>query len=370
MKYFTPLSSHDMQRYVQQMNLASVGVDGQIRLKNAKVLCIGAGGLGTPLLLYLASAGIGTLGIVDDDIVELSNLHRQVLYNDADIGQLKVNCAADKLSVHHPHVNIFTYVEKLTAENAEAIIKQYDIVADCTDNFTTKYLLNDMCVRIDKPLVSASIFQLTGQCMTFSGMHGACLRCLFPDIPHATEFQTCEQGGVLGVLPGLLGLIQATEVMKWILQTGDLLVGRVLMVDILKMQFRDFTLPKNADCEICSKYCNIRAHKNKEPEVIMQEYIIFPQELNELMKNNADIQLVDVRTIEKHLAFNIGGKHIPTAELPDRFNELDPGKPVITYCTSGGNSMRALQFLLSVGFKQVKSLEGGMTAWQNDISIK
>lgn len=365
------ISSYEIKRYMQQINLPHVGIEGQIKLKNAKVLCIGAGGLGTPLLLYLATSGVGTLGIVDDDKVELSNLHRQILYTEADIGRFKVECALNKLAAHHSQAKINIYNTRLMADNAEEIINQYDIVADCSDNFATRFLLNDICFQLNKPLVTASIFQFQGLCMTLPGKQGPCLRCLFPDIPLADEFKNCEQGGVLGVLPGLLGLIQAAEVTKWILDQGDLLIGRVLMVEVLKMQFREFYLPQNPDCDVCRYHRIITPGQASEPcsrrNTLMLEYIITPHELNEFLKNNTDLQLVDVRTIEKHNAFNIGGKHIPTAELSDRFNELDPDKLVVTYCTSGGNSMRALQFLLSVGFKSVKSLDGGMTAWQVEI---
>jgi len=365
------LSSKELQRYQQQINLPAVGVAGQLRLKNAKVLCVGAGGLGSPVLLYLAAAGVGTLGIVDDDKVEITNLHRQILYGKKDIGLYKSEIAAEKLAEYS--ININSHPIRLTKENAEEIINQYDIIADCSDNFATRFLLNDLCYILDKPLVSASIYQFQGQCLTIHGKRGPCLRCLFPEIPKANEFQNCGEAGVLNVLPGLFGMIQATEILKWILQVGELLLGRVMVVDVLKMQFQEYKLFKNPDCELCMNGRII--HENFEPtscktgENKMPEFIITTFELNKLLKKNADIQLVDVRTLEKHQAYNIGGKHIPIAELTERVNELDPQKLVVTYCTSGGNSMRALQLLLSLGFKSVKSLDGGMTAWQTDIRL-
>lgn len=365
------LTSYERERYQQQLNLQEVGVAGQLRLKQAKVACIGAGGLGTPLLLYLAAAGVGTLGIVDDDKVELSNLPRQILYGEQDLGLLKVECAKTRLLHTHATTNIDIYPVRLNADNARAILASYDIVVDCSDNFATRYLLNDICHALDKPLVSASIMQFQGQCMTLYGKRGPCLRCLFPKMPQADAVMTCEQAGVMNVLPGLFGVMQAMEVQKWLLQQGELLLGRVLVIDGLKMQFSEYYLPKNPDCELCGDYRNMHAKNDSEPYLeannVMNQYMISPRELRALMQDKADIQLVDVRALDKHLAFNIGGKHIPTSELSDRFNELDPAKMVVTYCTSGGNSMRALQFLLSAGFSSVKSLDGGMTAWQEEM---
>jgi len=361
------LSPKELQRFQQQIHLPEVAEAGQLRLKNAKVACIGAGGLGSALLLYLTRAGVGTLGIIDDDKVELSNLHRQVLFQENDINHSKAQCAAEKLSSSQIHV----YQTRLTISNAESILKDYDIIADCSDNFATKFLLNDICYLLDKPLVSASIFRFQGQCMMFHGRRGPCLRCLFPVMPNANEFMNCEEAGVMNVLPGLFGILQAAEIIKWILQQGDLLIGRVLAADILAMQFREYALPKNPDCELCVNHRIIHdiytTSQCKRGANNMPDFIITPHELHELMQKNADIQLLDVRTIEKHKAYNIGGKHIPTAELADRLNELDPNKLVVTYCSMGGNSMRALQLLLSKGFRSVKSLEGGMTAWQKEI---
>lgn len=362
------LSVDELKRYQQQINLPEIGIEGQVKLKQAKVAVVGAGGLGAPLLLYLASSGVGTLGVIDDDYVDQSNLHRQILYGENDIGLAKTSCAAEKLTALNANSIIHTHHTRLTASNAEAILRDYDIVADCSDNFSTRYLLNDVCFQLDLPLVSASIFRFQGQCMTFYGKRGPCLRCLFPDMPDINTFMNCSEAGVLNVLPGLFGIMQATEILKWILNQGELLIGRVLSVDLLKTQFREYHLPKNQDCDLCANHRmmhDYRENKTCSPgDKTMSEMIITITELKKLLDQHADIQLVDVRTIEKHVAYNIGGKHIPVAELPQRMNELDPEKLVVTYCTSGGNSMRALQLLVNAGFTMVKSLDGGMTEWQ------
>jgi adenylyltransferase/sulfurtransferase len=361
------LTLEEVKRYTQQIKLQNIGVSGQLKLKHAKVLCVGAGGLGSPLLSYLSAAGIGTLGIVDDDRIELENLHRQLLYRGHHVGMLKATTAQAQLTELNPDVQVISYPLRLTVDNASEIIAAYDIIADCTDNFSSRYLLNDMCFRLNKPLVSASISQYQGQCTMFNGKQGPCLRCLFPEC-RDEEVLNCEEGGVLGVLPGLLGMIQASEIIKWVLQDGEPLAGKVLAVDIRTLDFRLFRLPQNPDCDLCVHYRNIdllQKHNTcMRVKPRMNEYIITPQELTEKLKNNEDIQLIDVRTQEKHQAFNIGGRLIPSDELADRLHELDPDKLIVTYCTSGGRSMRALQLLVNSGFKLVKSLDGGMTAWQ------
>ncbi|VVC77019.1 putative adenylyltransferase/sulfurtransferase MoeZ [Aquicella siphonis] len=362
------LNPEEIIRYQQQIKLPGMGLTGQLKLKNAKVACIGAGGLGTPLLLYLASSGVGTLGIVDHDCVDRQNLHRQILYHERHFGKPKVECAREQLAEQYPDAKIRVHQVELTGLNARELISQYDVIADCSDNFATRFLLNDLCVLLDKPLVSASVSQFEGQCLTVAGQHGPCLRCLFPVVPERGTVQTCEQGGVLPVVPGILGMIQAGEVIKWILQEGVPLMGRLLHLDMLKMAFKEYHLPKNSDCEICGFSRGIKSehpfHANKRSHINMNEYHISPLELRDLLSNKPDIQLLDVRTTEKHNAYHIGGQHIPLEELPGRLNELDPDKLIVTYCTSGGRSMRALEFLLSEGFNLVKSLDGGMTAWK------
>ena len=364
MSLIHPLTQSEINRYMRQISLDQIGIEGQKKLKNARVLCVGAGGLGSPLLLYLAAAGVGTLGIIDDDSVEISNLPRQILFQDQHIGYSKAEIMKQKLLATNPHIKINYYHERLIASNKD-IIKQYDIVADCTDNFTTRYFVNDVCFEFGMPYVFASVQQFVGQCSIFLGAEGPCYRCLFPSPPPREAIPDCNRGGILGVLPGIFGLIQAAEIIKWIVRAGESLCGRLLTLDMLKMQFNEFVLSKNPDCEICGKYRMIKPiQKLLESKTNMNEHIISPRELSESLKNQEDIQLVDVRTIEKHEAFNIGGKLIPLDELMHRFNELDPKKPVVTYCTSGGKSMLALKLLLSAGFKSVKSLDGGMTAWR------
>jgi len=359
------ITKEDFQRYQHQINLAEVGLLGQDKLRQASVLCVGAGGLGTPLLLYLAAAGVGTIGIIDDDMIELSNLHRQIIYTSSDIGKQKTLAAKQRLEELNPTIRIHCYHEKMTEVNASQLINEYDIVADCTDNFATRYLINDTCYQLNKAFVTAAVNQFEGQCALYTGKSGPCLRCLFPDPDHIGANADCETAGVLGVVPGVLALLQATEIIKWILQQGQSLVGRVITINLLKMQFREFALAANPDCTVCrscrtiSSICSSTEGKNN-----MNQYLISIASLQNALANHEDIQLVDVRTLEKHLAFNIGGLHLPYDELPTRLDELDPLRPVVTYCTSGGRSMMALQYLLSVGFKSVRSLDGGMTAWQ------
>jgi adenylyltransferase/sulfurtransferase len=355
----------ELLRYATQLKLDNIGIKGQQILKNSRVLCVGAGGLGSPLLMYLAAAGVGTLGIIDDDNLELSNLQRQILYQTKYIGEPKTKIAQRQLMALNPEIEIKIYPQRLIAQNALELISQYQIIADCSDNFSTRYLINDICFQTKIPFVSASVSQYEGLCTTFLGSIGPCLRCLFPIPPQTDIIPNCVTGGVLGVVPGLLGMIQATEIIKFLLQLGDLLVKRVLSIDILQMNFREFQLQRNSACTICVDTPATSSQHSYLPEAEnMNAYIITPEELKELLAANANIQLIDVRTAEKHEIFNIGGKLIPTQELPERLHELDPNKPTVTYCTMGGNSMRALQYLLSVGFKDVRSLDGGMTLWQ------
>ncbi|SRR5579883_152174 len=358
---------HELNRYLRQINLPGVGVEGQKKLKDARVLCVGAGGLGSPLLLYLAAAGVGTLGVIDHDRVEVSNLHRQILYQQQHIGHEKVSIAQQQMIAANPHIKVNAYAERFNLANAEMLVKEYDIVADCSDNFSTRYLVNDVCVKLQKPFVFASVAQFEGLCSTFLGQAGPCYRCLFPSPPADEVIPNCEEGGVLGVLPGLLGVIQAAEVLKLILVQGDLLVGRVLAVNMLTMCFQEFRLPPNPHCNIGVHPPMIRSLEQavcRSKQAMNNDYLISPQELKAALENNEDIQLVDVRTAEKHHAFNIGGLWIPMEELPQRLGELDPEKVTVTYCTMGGRSMRALEFLVGAGFRKVRSLDGGMTAWR------
>lgn len=251
------ISSDEIERYAQQIKLESIGLSGQKKLKRAKVLCVGAGGLGSSLLMYLAAAGVGTIGIVDDDVIELNNLQRQILYRSSSINEYKVTYAKQQLIDMNPHVDIHIYPEKLTLTNAQRIIEQYDIIADCSDNFATRYLINDVCFYANKPYVFASVSKFQGQCAVFLRENHACFRCIFPDIPLNNVFADCNNTGVLGTLPGILGTMQATEIIKWLLNTGELLIDSLLVIDILNMSFKKYRLVKNVACRLCVNHESI-----------------------------------------------------------------------------------------------------------------
>lgn len=366
-------NTDELLRYSRHFSLPNVGTEGQKRLAKAKVLCVGAGGLGSPLLLYLTAAGVGTLGIVDDDVVELSNLQRQILYNTDDLQQNKTQCAEIKLKQLNPHVNIIRHNERLTKDNALNIIRQYDIIADGTDNFATRYVVNDACFHAKKPNVYASIFQFEGQCSVFTAKNGPCYRCLYDAPPPAGLIPNCAEGGVFGVLPGLLGTLQATEVIKLILGIGEPLIGRLLTVDALTMRFREFQLQINPDCRLCAHHEAFETLPNHdlaacdipfiEPENLHSMTV---QELAKLQKNHVDFQLLDVREPFEYQISNIQGKLIPLGELPFRLNELDKSKLVVVHCKAGPRSERAAILLRESGFN-VKFLEGGILAWINEI---
>lgn len=369
------MNQDEILRYSRHFSLPNVGSQGQLKLKNAKVLCIGAGGLGSPLLLYLAAAGIGTLGIVDDDRVDDSNLQRQVLYSTADVGQKKVLAAKARLEALNPHITIVTHDTRLTAGNALEIINQYDIVADGTDNFATRYLVNDACWHLKKPNVYASIFQFEGQCSIFSAPDGPCYRCLYDAPPPAGLVPNCAEGGVFGVLPGLLGSLQATEVLKLILGIGDPLIGRLLVVDSLTMRFREFALQPDPDCPLCAHqqaFASLPNHdmvacqlSDPQPASIVA---INAHELDLLLKNNTpNLFILDVRETYEYEICNIAGKLIPLGELPQRLNELDRNASIVIHCKSGGRSTRACLLLQEAGFKDVRNLTGGILAWAKHI---
>lgn len=350
------LGTDELARYAQQIKLPLIGIDGQTKLRKARVLCVGAGGLASPLLLYLAAAGVGFLGIIDDDRVEVSNLQRQILYNTNDIGKMKATQAQQTLSTLNPHVDITIYPYRMTHSNAEEIISKYDIIADCSDNFTTRYLINDACFRANKPVVFASIHQFRGQCSTIYP-HQGCFRCLFPNIPEVEALPRCDVGGVLGVLPGLLGTIQATEVLKYIIGMGELLIGRFLSIDVLSLQWSEFSWSKNPDCELCV-HDRIK-HVCEEISVA---------ELKDRMQGSTPPFLLDVRTSKEHAIFNIGGMLIPLQELPERLHELNSQAEIVVYCHLGQRSLHAIELLKKAHFSHVRSLAGGLKAWQNQSS--
>ncbi|HEX3437181.1 MAG TPA: molybdopterin-synthase adenylyltransferase MoeB [Pseudacidobacterium sp.] len=376
------LTNEEIARYSRHLILPEVGLEGQQKLKAAKVLCVGTGGLGAPLAYYLAAAGIGTLGLVDFDVVDESNLQRQIIHSTKDVGRPKIESAAEKLQALNPYLNIVKHETMLTSANALEIIKDYDIIADGTDNFPTRYLVNDACVLSgNKPNAYASIFRFEGQASVFATEDGPCYRCLYPEPPPPGLVPSCAEGGVLGILPGLLGVIQATEVIKLILGTGDPLIGRLLLVDSLGMKFRELKLRKNPDCPVCGthptvtklidyqQFCGIVP---EQKPASMQNGIpqITPIELKRRLDAGEDVFVLDVREPHEYQIVNIGAPLIPLGDLPNRINELDPNREIVIHCKSGGRSQKAAEFLQKSGFKNVANLAGGITAWATDVDPK
>lgn len=356
------LSEDEVSRYSQQIKLPEIGLVGQNKLKNARVLCVGLGGLGSPLTMYLAAAGVGTLGIIDNDVVDLSNLHRQILYRTSHIDKLKALAAKEQLLALNPNIQINLYSDKLNKENVHDIINQYDVVADGTDNFHTRYMLHDACFASEKPYIYASAAQFHGHCSVFHGKNGPCLRCLFPSPPRSDLSPSCDLGGVLGVVPGLMGVIQAAEIIKYLLEVGTSLKNRLLIVDILKMKFREVQVEQNPDCALC-----VHNHVKPElyqlspcPQLELQNYALLPEQLFALLEQGSQIDLIDVRTIKEHEFKNIGGKVLPLSELPSRLDELDPSHTIVLYCQSGKRSESALNVLKEAGFSYLKYLKNGI----------
>jgi molybdopterin/thiamine biosynthesis adenylyltransferase/rhodanese-related sulfurtransferase len=375
------LTNEEIARYSRHLILPEVGLEGQKKLKAAKVLCVGTGGLGAPLAYYLAAAGIGTLGLVDFDKVDESNLQRQIIHSTKDVGRPKIDSAAEKLQALNPYLKIVKHETMLTSANALEIIKDYDIIADGTDNFPTRYLVNDACVLSGKPNAYASIFRFEGQASVFATEEGPCYRCLYPEPPPPGLVPSCAEGGVLGILPGLLGVIQATEVIKLILGKGEPLIGRLLLVDALGMKFRELKLRKNPDCPVCGthptvkklidyqQFCGITPEPKAAP---VQNGIpqITPKELKQRLDAGENIFVLDVREPHEYQIVNIGAPLIPLGELPNRINELDPNREIVVHCKSGGRSQKAAEFLQKSGFKNVANLAGGITAWATDVDPK
>jgi molybdopterin/thiamine biosynthesis adenylyltransferase/rhodanese-related sulfurtransferase len=370
------LNNDEILRYSRHLIMPEVGMEGQLKLKAAKVLCIGAGGLGSPLALYLGAAGVGTLGLVDFDVVDYTNLQRQIIHRTEDVGHPKLDSAADKIKAMNPFVNIKKFNTHLSADNALEIFKEFDIIADGTDNFPTRYLTNDACVISGKPNVYASIFRFEGQASVFGMPDGPCYRCLYPEPPPPGLVPSCAEGGVLGILPGLLGVIQATEVIKLILGSGDPLIGRLLLVDALGMKFRELKLRKNPDCPVCGKnptikklidyqeFCGIRGEE-VEAEVTTSEMQV--EELKQRLDRGDDLFILDVREQHEYQICNIGGHLIPLGDLPRRVNELDTSKEIVAHCRSGVRSAKAVNFLRQAGFKKVHNLAGGILAWADRV---
>src|SRR5215470_2718441 len=369
------LTKDDYKRYSRHLILPEVGVEGQQKLKAAKVLCIGAGGLGSPVALYLAAAGVGTIGIVDFDVVDFSNLQRQILHSTNDVGKPKLQSAKEKLVAMNPHVNVVTHDAALSSENALELFAPYDIVVDGTDNFPTRYLVNDACVILNKPNAYGSIFRFEGQASVFATKEGPCYRCLYPEPPPPGLVPSCAEGGVLGVLPGVVGCIQATETIKLIIGAGEPLIGRFLIFDALRMKFRELKLRKDPDCPVCGthptvtklidyeQFCGI-APAAPEPVTVHNATELTALELKQRLDRGDKLTIVDVREPNELQINRIPGSlHIPLGDIPKRYNELDPEAELVMQCKSGVRSGKAADFLRSVGFKRVLNLKGGILDW-------
>ncbi|HEY3203277.1 MAG TPA: molybdopterin-synthase adenylyltransferase MoeB [Thermoanaerobaculia bacterium] len=370
------LSNDEIRRYSRHLIMPEVGLDGQKKLKAARVLAIGTGGLGSPLALYLAAAGVGTIGLVDFDTVDDSNLQRQILFGTGDVGRSKLSAAAARLQDLNPHVRIVTHEERLTSENALAIFRDFDIVADGTDNFPTRYLVNDACVLTGKPNVYASIFRFEGQASIFWAQKGPCYRCLYAEPPPPGLVPSCAEGGVLGILPGLLGVIQATETIKLILGTGEPLIGRLLLVDALSMRFRELKLRKNPECVLCGPnptvtklidyeaFCGVLP--GEPPAAGIPEVSV--EELKTMRERRVDFVLVDVREPhEVSICAFPESIRIPLGSLPQQVNRLSTADEIVVHCKTGGRSAKAVQMLRQMGFQRVRNLTGGINAWAERI---
>ena len=375
-----PTLSHDeVKRYSRHLIMPEVGMDGQRKLKAAKVLCIGAGGLGSPVAMYLAAAGVGTIGLVDFDTVDFSNLQRQIIHSTADVGRPKLESAKTRLNALNPGVKIETYEVALTSKNALELFAPYDVIIDGTDNFPTRYLVNDACVLLGKPNAYGSIFRFEGQASVFGTKDGPCYRCLYPEPPPPGLVPSCAEGGVLGVLPGIIGTIQATEAIKLILGAGDPLIGRFLIFDALRMRFRELKLRKDPDCPVCGTHPTVRELIDYDqfcgvaPSAQGQtmagtstgnELEITSQELKARLDGNDRPFILDVREPQEYQINRIpGSRLIPLGELPSRVQELDASQEIVVHCKMGGRSAKAAEFLRAAGFKQVKNLKGGILDW-------
>ena len=373
------LSPDEVQRYARHLALPEVGLAGQQRLRSASVLCVGTGGLGSPVLLYLAAAGIGRLGVVDFDTVERSNLQRQIIHRTPDVGRPKTESARGSLNALNPEIEVVVHNVRLTRENALGVIRPYDVVVDGTDNFPTRYLINDACVLLRKPNIYGSIFRFEGQASVFAPhLGGPCYRCLYPEPPPPGTVPSCAESGVLGVLPGLIGTIQATEVLKLALRKGNPLIGRLLLFDALELTFKELKLRRDPQCPICgqdptitqlidyAQFCGgtpeASGNTHRPEEVTVQE---MKQALED---PRSGVRILDVREPSEHEIARIAGvRLLPLSVLPQRYSELDPHQPYYLCCKSGVRSLEALRFLQERGFKHVKSVKGGLTAWSEAI---
>ena len=371
------LSNQEILRYSRHLIMPEVGMEGQLKLKNAKVLLIGTGGLGAPLGLYLAAAGVGRLGLVDFDVVDFTNLQRQVTFGSDDVGKPKAEATRARLSNLNPDIRIETFETKLTSENALDLFKDFDVIVDGTDNFPTRYLVNDACVLTGKPNVYASIFRFEGQASVFATKEGPCYRCLYPEPPPPGLVPSCAEGGVLGVLPGIVGSIQAMETIKLLIGRGENLVGRLLLFDALGMKFRELKLRKNPNCPVCGEhrtitklidyyeFCGVRGEEAPGPDVQVPE--ITARDLKSRLDRGDDLFILDVREPHEYQICNLKGNLIPLGELPRRVHELDSSREIVAHCRSGKRSAEAVDFLRKAGFRKILNLKGGILAWSDEV---
>jgi molybdopterin/thiamine biosynthesis adenylyltransferase/rhodanese-related sulfurtransferase len=373
-------SNDEIARYSRHLIMPEVTLDGQKRIKASSVLCIGTGGLGSPIALYLAAAGVGRIGLVDFDVVDFSNLQRQILHGTDDVGRKKLNSARDRIKAVNPNVQVDLHDMLFRSENAMQVVKDYDIVIDGTDNFPTRYLSNDVCVLTKKPNIYGSIFRFDGQCTVFAPhLGGPCYRCMFPEPPPPGMVPSCAEGGVLGVLPGIIGVMQALEAIKLIIGIGDPLIGRLVSFDALKLRFKEFKIRKDPNCPICGdhptlhelidydQFCGI-PQADAEAAKEMDVPTITAIDLKQKFDRHDKFVLVDVREpFEYEITHIPGSKLIPLGELPARLSELDSADDIVLQCKSGGRSAKALRILQEAGFRKLSNLEGGITAWSDNV---
>ena len=378
MKDDTPLAltNEEVARYSRHLIVPEVGMEGQLKLKAARALCIGAGGLGSPVALYLAAAGVGTIGIVDFDVVDYSNLQRQIIHGTPDVGRSKLDSAKTRLNALNPEVEVVTHDMALSSQNALGLFADYDLIVDGTDNFPTRYLVNDACVIAGKPNVYGSIFRFEGQASVFATKDGPCYRCMFPEPPPPGLVPSCAEGGVLGILPGVVGTLQATEAVKLILGVGESLVGRFLLFDALKMQFRELKVRKDPDCPVCGEHPTVTELIDYEQFCGVTPAAPAPavtpgaddeatvEERNTRRDRQDPFLLLDVREPQEFEICRIPGSVlIPLSELPSRFSELEGHEDMIVHCKSGVRSGKAIRLLKDAGFGRARNLKGGILAW-------
>ncbi len=367
------ISNSEMQRYSRHINLSEIGIVGQQKLKKSKVLIVGLGGLGSPAALYLAAAGVGTLGIVDHDTISLDNLQRQILYADSQVGIYKADAAKERLNGINPHITITIYKDRITSSNAMDMIREYDLVLDCTDNFPVRYLINDACIMAGKPYVYGAVYKFEGQVSVFGLKDSGCYRCLFPEPPEPELIPNCADGGVLGVLPGIIGTLQATEAIKLLLDIGEPLNGKMLLFDALAMDFRIMNIKRDDNCKLCGKNPVIKELNDYEIECknmnILEEAEVTVVELKKLLDRNSKLQIIDVREVGEYTEGGMeDAKLIPLGQVVQRMPELDDSSTAYMICRSGKRSATAIRSLKNAGYKgEMKNVTGGMLAWSSEI---